>query len=56
MRVVKTFPLIMMPSRHHQTPYYTYAKDTINRAKFDVCTPGSFKEVKRDKHKDQIVL
>ena len=30
--------------------------EMINRAKFDICTPGSVAAVKTDRHTDRIVL
>ena len=39
-----------------RTPYYICPKKVINRAKFDVCTAGSFAGVTTDRHTNGIAI
>ena len=39
----------MTSSRRHKSPYDTHPEEVINRVKFDVSVPGSFRRFKTDK-------
>ena len=45
----KKISCIVTSSCRHEPPYDTHHGEVINRAKFDVCTCSSFKEVKTER-------